>query len=661
MTKQQFEDKGFRSLSFRIGLAIIAAEIAVTLVLGIAVLYRISDQAEQNVRTRLMTTGNLFRRGLLDYDALSDGTLMSELIGEPVTLSLLVDVNGTIHHASDHRYIGRGINEIEGLDPKWFGMPSTEIRITESKSDSGYWLAVSPLMGIQGDTSILFSFVKVSRAGLRSALWGAALQVAVSCLAVVLITTAIILVSFHRIIATRLSYLVSLVRRVERGHLDPPELQAPPARDEIGVLQTGIDHMIRSLRASVNELKRNLEELKAAQRAQSHSERQLQTVLDTSPAVVFIKDVEGKYLFVNRQFLQIFGFELSSVLGRSDLELLDRKTAESVRTNDRIVLETREPLEIEELIPQRDGLHTYASVKFCLADENGSPYAICGIATDVTERQREREALRDSNEQLRQFAYAAAHDLQEPARNIRIYSELLERQVRDRLDADQQECLEIISEGARRMQEMVRDLLAYSRIVKKAEGEPPTTDANLALADVMANLQLAIADSSAIVTAAGLPKVGMPRVHLQQVLQNLLENAIKYRSSDPPRINISAHRSGKGWCFCVSDNGIGIAPDYHEQIFEVFKRLHGRTHAGTGIGLALCKRIVEHWRGKIWVESQAGCGSRFFFTVPDAGLLNDGDSETTRKGLDHRGQSERHPFNDRVPQTGARQLRGADL
>ncbi|UTF54258.1 MEDS domain-containing protein [Natronosalvus rutilus] len=248
-----------------------------------------------------------------------------------------------------------------------------------------------------------------------------------------------------------------------------------------------------------------------------------------------------------------------------------------------------------------------------------------GAAQDITERkQREQrleeviERLEASNERLEQFAYAASHDLQEPLRMVSTYLQLLERRYENALDEDGEEFLEFAVDGANRMREMIDGLLAYSRV--ETQGDPlERIDLDAVFDDVLADLRIQISESDAEITAEDLPRVRGDATQLRQVFQNLLENAITYSGDEKPRIHASAERDGAEWVVSVRDEGIGIDTDNQDCIFEVFQRLH--THGeydGTGIGLALCERIVERHGGDIWVESAPDEGSTFSFTLPVA-------------------------------------------
>jgi len=251
-----------------------------------------------------------------------------------------------------------------------------------------------------------------------------------------------------------------------------------------------------------------------------------------------------------------------------------------------------------------------------LFDKKGKMIGDVHVARDITELKRAELELKRSNENLEQFAYVASHDLQEPLRMMASYSELLEKRYKDKLDKDANEFIEFIVDGAKRLQKLINDLLAYSRIGRtdKSAGE---VDCNTILGKVINSMHAYMEESGAIITNDELPTLIGNESNFVQLFQNLIGNAIKFRKQEPPQVHISAKKENNEWLFSVKDNGIGIEPQYKDRIFLIFQRLHARVeYPGTGIGLSICKKIVETLGGKIWVESEYGKGSTFYFTIP---------------------------------------------
>ena len=224
--------------------------------------------------------------------------------------------------------------------------------------------------------------------------------------------------------------------------------------------------------------------------------------------------------------------------------------------------------------------------------------------------------LKRSNSELKNFAYVASHDLQEPLRMVISFSQLLENRYKDRLDDQANEFIEFIVDGAQHMKILIDDLLAYSKVTSKIE-ELESVDLEKVLSGVLSNLAVSIDKNKASITHDKLPVVYADSSQMGQVFQNLISNAIKFRGQTTPKINISVKKDKKEWIFDVSDNGIGIDSKYQKQVFDVFKRLHTREeYPGTGIGLSIVKKIIIHQGGQIWIESEPGKGTTFYFTIP---------------------------------------------
>jgi light-regulated signal transduction histidine kinase (bacteriophytochrome) len=241
--------------------------------------------------------------------------------------------------------------------------------------------------------------------------------------------------------------------------------------------------------------------------------------------------------------------------------------------------------------------------------------------------QAREQDLSRSNAELQQFAYVASHDLQEPLRMVASFTQLLARRYKDKLDSDAREFIDYAVDGATRMQALISDLLSYSRVGTQMKVfERISFDA--VFGQVLRTLRSAIAETHAVITCDALPDVMADSIQLTQLMQNLLSNAIKFHGTNETRIHVSAEESGAVWKICVRDNGIGIAPEYEERVFVIFQRLHTKVeYPGTGIGLAICKKIVERHGGRIWIEPSPGGGAIFCFTITAAKA-----AETTERG-----------------------------
>lgn len=271
---------------------------------------------------------------------------------------------------------------------------------------------------------------------------------------------------------------------------------------------------------------------------------------------------------------------------------------------------------------------TKARLLFASAASIASIVLLGALGIELELRRRRNEAalrstiekhvreVERSNAALAEYAFVASHDLQEPLRMVSSYTQLLERRYGDKLDDDAKEFIYYAADGARRMQALIKDLLAYSRLGADRSAFE-RVEMSAAYEDALANLQIAAREAGATIQATALPPVRGNRLQIVLLLQNLIGNAIKYRGPEKPQVRVEATREGTNWQFAVSDNGIGIDPQHGERIFKMFQRLHTRQeYSGTGIGLAVVKRIVESHGGSIWVRSERGKGSTFFFTLP---------------------------------------------
>jgi PAS domain S-box-containing protein len=368
-------------------------------------------------------------------------------------------------------------------------------------------------------------------------------------------------------------------------------------------------------------------EQKLAERALRASEERFRVLSETIPNLVWTATPEGRAVYMSRQWLEYTGQSAEEATGWGWMTALHPEDREPTVKRWIEAVSSRRPYEATYRLQRSDGEFRWHIARgFALISSTGDALHWFGTSTDIQEQKDIEEELRNtnalfkrSNEDLQHFAFAISHDLQEPLRMVSGFAGVLARRLGDQLTPDIADYVEYITDNTTRMQQMISDLLMYSRVTH-GDGTDASQCAQSqpALDWAVGNLTRAIEESGAVIVCSALPAVAVDFGRVTQLFQNLLSNSIKYRSEKPVRIEITADDDGDKWKFCVADNGIGIGPEYHERIFGVFKRLHGREVPGTGIGLALCRRIVERYGGKIWIDSKPGEGARFYFTLPKA-------------------------------------------
>ncbi|MDW5562969.1 MAG: ATP-binding protein, partial [Methanomassiliicoccus sp.] len=343
------------------------------------------------------------------------------------------------------------------------------------------------------------------------------------------------------------------------------------------------------------------------------------SILDQTSDAIIITDLDGTIIFWNQQAEKLIKLRGEDVLGRSIFDAfiphVDMSTGIEI-----VESFNREGEWFGEIpIQSSDGRRFIVSVtSTLLKNKEGEPIGIIGLGRDVTQRKQiERELeekakeLRRSNEELNRFAYIASHDLQEPLRTISFFTGLLEREVAGKLNGKEKDYLDLILEGTKRMQELIEDLLEYSRVETRGK-DFVKVDMNHVADRVLLSLDSSINGSQAEVDVDRLPTINGDQTQMIQLLTNLISNAIKFRANEPPKIEVSAMRKNDEYVFSVKDNGIGIDPKYQDKLFKMFQRLHTKEeYPGTGIGLAICKKIVERHGGRIWFESEPGKGTTF--------------------------------------------------
>ena len=357
-------------------------------------------------------------------------------------------------------------------------------------------------------------------------------------------------------------------------------------------------------------------ERERVQEALRESEQRLSFMAEAIPQKISSALPDGSVNYLNAQWAEFTGLPTDQMLrwGWENF-IYPADLPENIRTW-KIALDSGEPWEFIHRIRRFDGTYRWhLSRALAMRNAAGEISMWFGASTDIHEEKRIEEELRRLNEDLNQFAFAASHDLLEPLRMISSYSELLVETSRDQVSEEASMCVNYIAQGTQRMRALLADLLSFTE-VGGGEAALEPVDLELVLRTVKQNLQAAMSESGTVLSHGSLPTVVGRQVHFVQLFQNLVSNAIKYRGHSSPVVHISAESRHGEWLFTVADNGRGIAPEYHEQVFGVFKRLHGKDIPGTGIGLAICQRVVERRGGRIWVESEAGHGAKFCFTLP---------------------------------------------
>ena len=366
-------------------------------------------------------------------------------------------------------------------------------------------------------------------------------------------------------------------------------------------------------------------ERERAEEALREAEEKYRTLVENANDAIIVLQ-EGVTVYRNPVFAELLGYSVAETAGRKFLDNVAPEDRDRVRGYYESRLKGEDaPEQYEVRLITRDQRRLTMEVKPRVIEYEGKPATIV-VMRDITERKRAEEALKRtaaelerSNAELEQFAYVASHDLQEPLRMVSSYTQLLARRYRGQLDSDADDFIAFAVDGAERMQALIRDLLAYSRVGSQGSSPAPTS-LDEVFDRAVANLHAAIKESGAEVTRGPLPTLSVDASQLTQLFQNLIGNALKFRREVEPRVHVAAEVGEEATTFSVSDNGIGIEAEYLERIFEIFQRLHTRDeYPGTGIGLAICRRIVDHHQGRIWVESEPGVGTTFYFTVPRTG------------------------------------------
>ncbi|MGB9200437.1 sensor histidine kinase, partial [Methanobacterium sp.] len=348
-------------------------------------------------------------------------------------------------------------------------------------------------------------------------------------------------------------------------------------------------------------------------------------ILSRVQDAIVANDEKFKIIYWNKIAEKMFGWTEEEVLGKYTGDILQTKIENSSRNIGLEKLLEEGHFEGEVCNKRKDNTYLPVDLNSKVSyNEKGEMTGVLSSVRDISERKHNEKELKEtmdrlirSNKELERFAYVSSHDLQEPLRMVTLFSQLLEKRYKDKLDKDANEFIEYIVEGSQRMKQLIDDLLEYSRVDSQAK-EFENVNLENVLDNVLTNLSISIVEYNVTISHDPLPVVNGDKNQLMQVFQNLVINAIKFHGQNTPEINIHVQKKENEWIFAVEDNGIGIDVKHQKQIFEVFKRLqHNRDeYPGSGIGLSITQKIIIHHGGRIWVESELGKGSTFYFTIP---------------------------------------------
>lgn len=478
------------------------------------------------------------------------------------------------------------------------------------------------------------------------------------------------------VLKDRLSRFAPCVRRAlleteERNMRKRAEEALQKAYSE---LEIRVQQRTAELSRANEDLTKEISERRRVEEELRRSEERFRSLVQSLPDIVYRLDGNGHFIFINNSIRslgfnpdELLGNHFKSIIHPEDVNRVSR-SAVLPQYEGRVTGPEKAPKLFDE---RRTGKRMTRDLEVRLISKNGNGVMVgsvfswgeiisiglydrdvtredkvflgtVGIIRDITERKRAEEALQKaygelelrvqertaelikinkelsvSNAELEQFVYVSSHDLQEPLRKIASYTQLLEERYKGKLDGDADKFINYVVDGAVRMQTLIKDLLAYSRVGRE-ELSLEQTNFNALMKQTLEDMEASIRESGAEVMHDPLPSLMANPSQINHLLQNLISNAIKFRSKEPPRIHVSAEKKNGEWVFSIRDNGIGIEPQYAERIFIIFQKLHSRgEYPGNGIGLAVCKKIVERHGGRIWVDSQIGCGAAFFFTIPE--------------------------------------------
>ncbi|MBI2380571.1 MAG: HAMP domain-containing protein [Gammaproteobacteria bacterium] len=580
--------------------------------------FRPRVESELRTATRTMAEINL---PALDFD---DSALAKEYLG---FLRFQSGMDGGALFLADGRLFAQYQRPDE---PQPMVLPTPPIQPGFIGSP-GHLALVEPIQ--RGSENIGYVYVRYKYPPVLSRLPQYGIMFGAVALALVVVAV-VLLATTRRVLSQPLSELSAAARQVSQAQ-DYAVRVHYESGDELGQLTRAFNMMLTTIEERESALRQanldlearglalqeELHERIAAQEAQAR----VVAILEATSDIVAMADASERLVYMNRAGRRRLGLALDADLSTVQLrDLYPDSEYTRIRSEFIAQAERQDLWQGEVMARTMEGEEFPVSI-VCIAhrDETGQLRYMAGISRDISEQRAAEQQLKNlaenlgrSNAELQQFAYVASHDLQEPLRAVAGCVRVLQQRYQGKLDASADELIQHAVDGSVRMQNLINDLLAYSRV--DTRGKPfARVDMNQVLAGVLANLTMAIEESGAQVEAEPLPTVEADATQLMQLLQNLIGNAIKYRGEHQPLIRVSVEEGPGEWQFCVRDNGIGIETQYFERIFLIFQRLHTRDeYPGTGVGLAICKKVVERHGGRIWLESQPGQGAAFFFSLP---------------------------------------------
>jgi len=561
---------------------------------------------ERDLRTLADITGQNSAPSLLFHDESAAEEILSALQADPqIIAASIYDPNGNLFA----RYLGTSYRFPPIPPPDGVNFQSDLV------------FFVSPILEPRGNERVGTIFLVANYSRMRDRMISYA-GIMVIALAFSLGGAFLLSAQLQRVVSDPILTMARTAREISEDQ-DYSVRVEKVSNDELGIFVDAFNQMLTRIQVQNTALREARDELEVRVKERTLALQQLQRqnelILNSAGEGIYGLDLGGKATFVNPATAAMTGWKIEEMLGRPEREFLGQEDQSSL-----FLPVSPEPVRIGELqVRRRNGSTFYAYYLRTPIMEDQTLLGAVVILKDITRQKQTQESLSRqarelarSNADLEQFAYVASHDLQEPLRMVANYTQLLARRYKDKLDQDALDFINYAVDGAVRMQGLINDLLQYSRVGTRGKKFAPV-DCSDVLGTAIANLRRSIEESRAIITNEDLPTIVADGAQLAQLFQNLIGNALKFHGEEAPRVHISCRQDNGEWLFSVTDNGIGIDPQYKERIFIIFQRLHGLSeYAGTGIGLAICKKIIERHGGRIWVDSELGKGAKFSFTIP---------------------------------------------